>query len=157
MWYQIIRRGPVMQRENTRVVNTPNPYILIILILIFFLLFSFIYFHFVVLHSTDHTAEQVVWSVAPNKLIDCVFSSVMVSIVKRHFFIVMLSSGRSENRSGKLVWDIHYILKGLLFHTTADLSITPTCGLLSHFSNCPPGLWCQLFSKFVSLYLAVLC
>lgn len=54
-----------MQRENTRVVNTPNPYILIILILIFFLLFPFISFHFVVLHysrviSTDHTAEQVV-------------------------------------------------------------------------------------------------
>lgn len=36
--------------------------------------------------STDHTTEQLVWSVAPNKVIDCVFSSVIVSAVKRYFF-----------------------------------------------------------------------
>ena len=48
-------------------------------------------------------------------------------------------------------------LKGLLFHTTADLSITPTCGLLSHFSNCPLGLWCQFFQNlFLVVYLAAL-
>lgn len=48
-------------------------------------------------------------------------------------------------------------LKGLLFHTTAVLSITPTCGLLSHFSNCPLGLRCQFLQNlFLALCLAAL-
>lgn len=75
----------------------------------------------------------------------------------KHFFVVMLSCGLSESWSRRLVFDIHYVWKGYFSHTAAILSIIPTCGLLSHFSNCPPGWWCHFLENlFLALYLAAL-
>lgn len=56
--------------------------------------------------------------------------------------IVILRRG-----SRKLVSHTHYIRRATFTNTAADLSATPTHRLLSHFSNCPPGLWCRPLSK----------
>lgn len=63
----------------------------------------------------------------------------MIIYSVKTLFIIILSSVQSESRSRRLVLNICSICLSY-FYSHFVLSVTPTCSLLSHFSNCPPGL-----------------